>query len=72
MLAFVHGGAFTRGSKSVDGEIYDNVLYWFARQGFIGVNIEYRQAPVARFPRGFRRSRALSCSSFDVEQGISR
>lgn len=52
VLVFVHGGAFTRGAKSVDGEIYDNVLYWFARQGFIGVNIEYRLAPAARFPAG--------------------
>lgn len=52
VLVFVHGGAFTRGSKSVDGNIYDNVLYWFARQGFIGVNIEYRLAPAARFPAG--------------------
>lgn len=52
VLVFVHGGAFTRGSKSVDGNIYDNVLYWFARQGFVGVNIEYRLAPAARFPAG--------------------
>lgn len=52
VLVFVHGGAFTRGSKSVDGEIYDNVLYWFARQGFIGVNIEYRLAPAAQYPAG--------------------
>lgn len=52
VLMFVHGGAFTRGSKSVDGEIYDNVLYWFARQGFVGVNVEYRLAPQARFPAG--------------------
>lgn len=52
VLVFVHGGAFTRGTKSVDGNIYDNVLYWFAGQGFIGVNIEYRLAPAARFPAG--------------------
>lgn len=52
VLVFIHGGAFTRGSKSVNGDIYDNVLYWFARQGFIGVNVEYRLAPAARFPAG--------------------
>lgn len=52
VLVFVHGGAFTRGSKSVDGEIYDNVPYWFARQGFVAVNIEYRLAPAAPFPAG--------------------
>jgi acetyl esterase/lipase len=52
VFAFVHGGAFTRGGKSVDGEIYDNVLYWAARNGFVGVNIEYRLAPAAPFPAG--------------------
>jgi len=52
VLVFVHGGAFTRGSKSVNGDIYDNVLYWFARQGFVGVNVEYRLAPGAPFPAG--------------------
>jgi len=52
VILFVHGGAFTRGAKSVDGEIYDNVLYWFARQGFIGVNVEYRLAPGAQYPAG--------------------
>lgn len=52
VLVFVHGGAFTRGSKSIDGEIYDNVLHWFARHGFVGVNVEYRLAPAAQFPSG--------------------
>lgn len=52
VLVFVHGGAFTRGAKSVDGEIYDNVPLWFARQGFVGVNVEYRLAPAAPYPSG--------------------
>jgi acetyl esterase/lipase len=52
VVLFVHGGAFTRGTKSVDGEIYDNFLYWFAKQGCVGVNIEYRLAPAAKFPSG--------------------
>jgi acetyl esterase/lipase len=28
------------------------VLYWFARQGFIGINIEYRLAPESPWPGG--------------------
>ena len=28
------------------------MLYWFARQGFIGVNIEYRLAPESPWPGG--------------------
>lgn len=52
VLIFVHGGAFTRGSKSVNGDFYDNVAYWFARQGLVAVNVEYRLAPEAQFPAG--------------------
>ncbi|MBU1361084.1 MAG: alpha/beta hydrolase [Gammaproteobacteria bacterium] len=54
VVAFVHGGAFVRGDKRASAEIYDNVLHWFARQGFVGVNIEYRLAPEARHPEGAR------------------
>jgi len=49
---FVHGGAFVRGAKRATDELYDNVLYWFARQGFVGVNVEYRLAPEAAYPCG--------------------
>lgn len=52
VVAFVHGGAFVRGDKRTSTEIYDNVLYWFARQGFVGANIEYRLAPEAAYPQG--------------------
>jgi acetyl esterase/lipase len=50
VVVFVHGGAFVRGNKSDNGEIYDNVLYYFARHGCVGVNIEYRLAPEAQYP----------------------
>jgi acetyl esterase/lipase len=52
VVAFVHGGAFVRGEKRTDEQMYDNVLYWFARQGYIGINIEYRPAPSAPYPAG--------------------
>ncbi|SJZ39118.1 Acetyl esterase/lipase [Enhydrobacter aerosaccus] len=52
VVVFVHGGAFVRGAKRTTDELYDNVLYWFARQGFVGVNIEYRLAPEAAYPAG--------------------
>lgn len=52
VVVFVHGGAYVRGDKSVNGELYDNVLYYFARHGVLGVNIEYRLAPEARYPSG--------------------
>jgi acetyl esterase/lipase len=52
IVVFVHGGAFVRGNKRTTDEIYGNVLYWFARQGFVGVNLEYRLAPESRYPGG--------------------
>ena len=52
IVAFVHGGAFVRGDKRTSDELYDNVLYWFARHGFVGINVEYRLAPEVRHPAG--------------------
>jgi len=52
VIAFLHGGAFVRGAKDINDAMYGNVLTWFARQGFVGVNIEYRLAPGARHPAG--------------------
>lgn len=60
VIAFVHGGAFVRGAKEVNAEMYANVLRWFARHGFIGINIEYRLAPDAPYPGG-AMDVALAC-----------
>lgn len=53
-LVFVHGGAFTEGSRHRSNEIYANVLYYFARQGIVGINAGYRLAPEARYPEATR------------------
>jgi acetyl esterase/lipase len=52
VVVFVHGGAFVRGDKDIDGEVYANVLYYFARHRYLGVNIEYRRAPEFGYPSG--------------------
>jgi len=52
VVAFVHGGAFVRGDKDINTQMYGNVLTWFARQGCVGVNIEYRLAHEAPYPGG--------------------
>ena len=51
VLVFIHGGAFVRGDKS-DGEIFDNVLNYFAARGVVGVNATYRLAPEFKWPAG--------------------
>lgn len=51
ILLFVHGGGFTGGDKH--GPFYpDNITAWAAKQGMIGVNIDYRLAPKAPWPAG--------------------
>jgi acetyl esterase/lipase len=52
VVVFMHGGAFVRGDKRTTDELYDNVLVWFARQGCLGVNLEYRLAPESPYPGG--------------------
>lgn len=60
VIAFVHGGAFVRGSKDVNAAMYANVLTWFARHGIVGVNVEYRLAPESPYPGG-AADVALAC-----------
>ena len=52
VVLFVHGGAFVRGDKDVTDEVYANVCYYFARHGFLAINVEYRLAPESGYPGG--------------------
>jgi acetyl esterase/lipase len=46
IVVFVHGGGFARGDK----KDYDNIPAYFARHGFLGININYRLAPAVAWP----------------------
>jgi acetyl esterase/lipase len=51
VLLFVHGGGFLRGDKH--GAFYpDNIPLWAAKQGMVGVTINYRLAPNHSWPAG--------------------
>ena len=53
VLIYVHGGAFTAGSKRAPGSpFYDNIALFAARSGFVGVNMTYRLAPQHQWPAG--------------------
>jgi acetyl esterase/lipase len=52
VVLFVHGGAFVRGDKDVTDQVYANVCYYFARHGYLAVNVEYRLAPESQYPGG--------------------
>lgn len=51
VLLYVHGGGFVGGSK--EGAYYpQSATAWAARNGMVGVNIDYRLAPEHAFPAG--------------------
>jgi acetyl esterase len=50
ILVYVHGGVLTAGDKNETNEISANVLYYFARHGFVGINTNYRLAPKYVYP----------------------
>jgi triacylglycerol lipase len=53
LLVFVHGGGFSRGAKSTPGQFfYDNIGYWAAEHGLVGVTVNYRLAPEFKYPSG--------------------
>jgi acetyl esterase/lipase len=53
VLVFVHGGGFSRGARSAAGQFYyDNIGYWAAERGLVGVTINYRLSPEFRYPSG--------------------
>ena len=52
VLIFVHGGAFTGGSRRspTAPAFYDNIMLFAARNGMVGVNATYRLAPKHPWP----------------------
>jgi acetyl esterase/lipase len=53
LVVFVHGGGFGRGAKSTAGQFYyDNIGYWAAEHGLVGVIINYRLSPEFKYPSG--------------------
>lgn len=52
-FVFVHGGGFVMGDKGKPGEPYQSHIgAWAAREGLVGVTMNYRLAPEARWPDG--------------------
>lgn len=53
VVVFMHGGAFVGGSlSSPDSFTYDHLGKFFARNGYVFVNVEYRLAPAHPWPAG--------------------
>lgn len=50
VLIYVHGGGFTSGTKAGGGYYPQSATAWAARNGMVGVNIDYRLAPASTYP----------------------
>jgi acetyl esterase/lipase len=50
VVIFAHGGALVEGDKDRTPELYSNVCWFMTRHDMIGINLEYRLAPEARYP----------------------
>ena len=50
VVVFFHGGAYVRGERNLNAEVYGNIPTWFARNGMLGINATYRLAPAAKWP----------------------
>ncbi len=59
VVVFLHGGAYVRGERNINSEVYGNVATYFARQGYLAVNATYRLAPAAPWPAGAEDVRSL-------------
>ena len=55
VVVFLHGGGMVAGDKNMgntDGLLYGNIPTFFARQGMIGINANYRLVPNIQWPQG--------------------
>jgi acetyl esterase len=52
IMVFFHGGGYTRGERDYNPFVHANILTYFARNGFLGINADYRLAPAAPWPSG--------------------
>jgi triacylglycerol lipase len=52
-ILYVHGGGFTAGDKGAPGApFYNNVGAWACNQGWVGITMNYRLAPMFQWPSG--------------------
>ena len=50
VVIFAHGGALVEGEKDRTPEMYANVCWFMTRHDIVGINLEYRLAPEAKYP----------------------
>jgi acetyl esterase/lipase len=64
VVAFLHGGAYVRGERNINAQLFSSAGIDFARQGLVAVNATYRLAPSAAWPSGAEDIAALGRTGF--------
>lgn len=59
IMVFFHGGGYTGGERDYTPLVHANVLTYFARNGFLGINADYRLAPEFPWPAGGQDVRSV-------------
>src|SRR5690606_22271977 len=52
IMVFFHGGGYVGGARDTNEFVHGNVLTYFARNGFLGINADFRLAPEFPWPSG--------------------
>jgi len=52
IMVFFHGGGYTAGERDYNPMVHANILTYFAHNGFLGINADYRLAPEFAWPTG--------------------
>lgn len=52
VMVYFHGGGYVGSARDTSPFVHANVLTYFARNGFLGVNADYRLAPAFAWPSG--------------------
>jgi len=52
VMVFFHGGGYVGGARDNSPYVHANVLTYFARNGFLGINADFRLAPEFTWPSG--------------------
>jgi acetyl esterase/lipase len=52
ILVFFHGGGYVGSARDTSPQVHANIMYFFNKNGFLGINADYRLAPQFQWPSG--------------------
>ncbi len=52
VMVYFHGGGYIASARDTSPLIHANIMYYFAKNGFLAINADYRLAPEFKWPSG--------------------